>query len=111
MGCDGRTEPAARAKLGDNLAVEALVACGLDDARQQPLGALSAHGVTQFALVVVELIFEQERIGPGPMRDAERWFALPPSIYSFNSVASSNCGISRHEIAEGVNRNFELLNV
>ena len=61
---DGRAEPAARAKLGDDLAVEALVARGLDDARQQALGAISAHGVTQFALFVVELIFEQERVGP-----------------------------------------------
>ncbi len=64
IGFDGRAEPAARAKLGDDLAVEALVARGLDDARKQALGAISAHGVTQFALFVVELICELQWIGP-----------------------------------------------
>src|SRR6267378_2868897 len=45
------------------------------------------------------------------MRDVERRYALPGSIYSLNSMASSRYQISREELLNAAHRNFLLSDV
>jgi hypothetical protein len=45
------------------------------------------------------------------MRDAQRFFALPWSIYSLNAGASSGYQISAAEDIDAVDRNFKLADV
>src|SRR5258708_24926938 len=49
--------------------------------------------------------------GKGPMRDVERRFALPWSIYSLNSTESSSYQIGRGEDADAADKFFQLSDV
>ncbi len=59
-----RAEEAKRAHLGDDLAVEALVAIGRDHARKKLLLRIGARGVAHHALLVGQLAFEVEGVLP-----------------------------------------------
>ena len=65
---DGRAEKAERAHLVHDLAIKVLAPVGFDDARQQLVLAIGAGAVAHHALVLAELILEQQRIGPIELR-------------------------------------------
>ena len=70
---DGRAEEAERAHLVEDLAVELLVAVRLDDARHQLLLAVGARAVAHHALVLGELVLEEQRVFPLERAASCRW--------------------------------------
>ena len=67
------------AQLVHDLSVEALVAVGLQDSRHQLFLAVVARGVAHHALVLAQLLFQQQRVLPlegGPGKGALRGFGL-----------------------------------
>ena len=61
---EGAAEQAERAHLVHDLAVEALVAVGLEDARHKPVLGEVARAVADHALVFRKLVVKQERVVP-----------------------------------------------
>src|SRR3546814_4075538 len=61
---DGGAEQAERPHLGLDGAVEDLVAVGLEDARHQLVLAVGPRGVADHALLLAELLLQQQRVLP-----------------------------------------------
>jgi hypothetical protein len=61
-------EQAQCAHLGEDLAVEGLVAVGKEDARHQLVLGIVARGIAHHALLFAELIVEQQRVLPDKTR-------------------------------------------
>ncbi len=81
-----------------------------------PLGFRNnpAHTTSQFRAFTAKSVQPARRsgeVGRGPMRDVERRFAFPWSIYSLNSVASSRYQIRGRKFADAVDGIFQLSDV